>query len=174
MVMEVEDLVEAALVGFDRREAVTIPSLPDAADWQALMTARARLAPICRGSGRPSATSAEALALHLLQQLLARRFQYPLRQRLILTLRGQLQRADQRSEQQHGALACVLALRAASIIARRLRTMLSVVGLGVPRWPSSADRVGNGHRRRGYRGDAATGTALSAAPAVVPPPPGAR
>ena len=45
MVMEVEDLVEAALVGFDRREAVTIPSLPDAADWQALMTARARLAP---------------------------------------------------------------------------------------------------------------------------------
>ncbi|MGU2529736.1 SDR family NAD(P)-dependent oxidoreductase, partial [Pseudomonas aeruginosa] len=45
MVMEVEDLVEAALVGFDRREAVTIPSLPDAADWHALMTARARLAP---------------------------------------------------------------------------------------------------------------------------------
>ncbi|HHE8276559.1 TPA: SDR family NAD(P)-dependent oxidoreductase [Pseudomonas aeruginosa] len=45
MVMEVEDLVDAALVGFDRGEAVTIPSLPDAADWQALMTARARLAP---------------------------------------------------------------------------------------------------------------------------------
>ncbi|MDO2280939.1 hypothetical protein Q2464_24670, partial [Escherichia coli] len=44
-VMEVEDLVEAALDGFDRREAVTIPSLPDAADWQVLMTARARLAP---------------------------------------------------------------------------------------------------------------------------------
>lgn len=45
MVMEVEDLVDAALVGFDRGEAVTIPSLPDAADWQALMSARAKLGP---------------------------------------------------------------------------------------------------------------------------------
>jgi hypothetical protein len=29
-VMEVDKLVDAALVGFDRRETITIPSLPDA------------------------------------------------------------------------------------------------------------------------------------------------
>jgi len=32
MLMEVEDMVEAALVGLDRRELVTMPSLPDMAD----------------------------------------------------------------------------------------------------------------------------------------------
>ncbi len=40
-VMEVEDLVDAALVGFDRREPVTIPPLADAALWEALEDARA-------------------------------------------------------------------------------------------------------------------------------------
>lgn len=39
-VMEVDDLVDAALVGFDRREPVTIPPLPDAAQWDAFDTAR--------------------------------------------------------------------------------------------------------------------------------------
>lgn len=38
--MEVDDLVDAALVGFDRRELVTIPPLHDAARWQALEAAR--------------------------------------------------------------------------------------------------------------------------------------
>jgi short-subunit dehydrogenase len=39
-VMEVDDLVDAALVGFDRREPVTIPPLPDADQWDALEAAR--------------------------------------------------------------------------------------------------------------------------------------
>jgi hypothetical protein len=38
--MDVGELVDAALVGFDRREAVTIPPLPDAQRWDALETAR--------------------------------------------------------------------------------------------------------------------------------------
>jgi short-subunit dehydrogenase len=39
-VMEVGDLVDAALVGFDRREPVTIPPLHDAGRWDALDGAR--------------------------------------------------------------------------------------------------------------------------------------
>lgn len=39
-VMEVDDLVDAALVGFDRREAVTIPPLGDVALWGTLQAAR--------------------------------------------------------------------------------------------------------------------------------------
>lgn len=39
-VMEVGDLVDAALVGFDRREPVTIPPLQDADRWDALQAAR--------------------------------------------------------------------------------------------------------------------------------------
>lgn len=39
-VMEVDELVDAALVGFDRREAVTIPPLPDADQWRAFEAAR--------------------------------------------------------------------------------------------------------------------------------------
>jgi hypothetical protein len=38
-------MVEASLAGFDRGELVTIPSLPDAADWNAFDAARAALAP---------------------------------------------------------------------------------------------------------------------------------
>ena len=39
-VMEVGELVDAALIGFDRRELVTIPPLHSAARWDALETAR--------------------------------------------------------------------------------------------------------------------------------------
>ena len=39
-VMEVGDLVDAALVGFDRREAVTIPPLQEGERWDALQIAR--------------------------------------------------------------------------------------------------------------------------------------
>ncbi|CRM33847.1 MULTISPECIES: SDR family NAD(P)-dependent oxidoreductase [Pseudomonas] len=39
-IMEVGDLVDAALVGFDRREPVTIPPLQDAARWDDLQGAR--------------------------------------------------------------------------------------------------------------------------------------
>lgn len=42
-VMEVGDLVDAALVGFDRREPVTIPPLQDGARWDALQAARQAL-----------------------------------------------------------------------------------------------------------------------------------
>lgn len=44
MVMEVGDLVDAALSGLDQGELVTIPSLPDPADWQALEVARLKIA----------------------------------------------------------------------------------------------------------------------------------
>lgn len=45
MVMDVTDLVDAALAGFDQGELITIPSLPDAADWDAFVKARLVLAP---------------------------------------------------------------------------------------------------------------------------------
>ena len=44
-VMEVDELVDAALVGFDRRETVTIPPLPDDAQFTAYDTARAAMLP---------------------------------------------------------------------------------------------------------------------------------
>jgi len=44
-VMEVDDLVDAALVGFDRKEGVTIPPLADAAAWSAFEAARHALPP---------------------------------------------------------------------------------------------------------------------------------
>jgi short-subunit dehydrogenase len=43
-VMEVEDLVDAALIGFDRKELVTIPPVPDVAAWEAFEQARGTLA----------------------------------------------------------------------------------------------------------------------------------
>lgn len=45
MIMEVGEMVDAALAGFDQGELVTIPSLPDAADWQAFTVARGKLGP---------------------------------------------------------------------------------------------------------------------------------
>jgi short-subunit dehydrogenase len=39
-VMAVDDLVDAALVGFDRRETITIPPLADESVWTAVQTAR--------------------------------------------------------------------------------------------------------------------------------------
>jgi short-subunit dehydrogenase len=44
-VMEVDELVDAALAGFDQGELVTIPSLPDAGDWNRVVEARAALRP---------------------------------------------------------------------------------------------------------------------------------
>jgi hypothetical protein len=43
--MEVADLVDAALVGFDRREPVTIPPLQDAGLWDAFQGARQAMLP---------------------------------------------------------------------------------------------------------------------------------
>jgi short-subunit dehydrogenase len=45
MIMEVDEMVDAALAGFDLGELVTIPALPDAADWEAYETARRALLP---------------------------------------------------------------------------------------------------------------------------------
>jgi short-subunit dehydrogenase len=44
-VMEVDELVDAALVGFDRREAVTIPPLPDQDQWDTFDAARQVMIP---------------------------------------------------------------------------------------------------------------------------------
>jgi short-subunit dehydrogenase len=43
--MDVEELVDAALAGFDRREAVTIPPLSDADQWSAFEAARQAMRP---------------------------------------------------------------------------------------------------------------------------------
>jgi short-subunit dehydrogenase len=43
--MEVGDLVDAALAGFDRKEAATLPSLPDDGQWRAFESARAAMRP---------------------------------------------------------------------------------------------------------------------------------
>ena len=45
MVMQSEDLVDAALAGFDQGELVTNPSLPEASDWNAYEAARLKLVP---------------------------------------------------------------------------------------------------------------------------------
>jgi len=48
--MEVGELVDAALVGFDRREAITIPPLPDAGQWAAYDVARQAMLPNFRNA----------------------------------------------------------------------------------------------------------------------------
>jgi short-subunit dehydrogenase len=45
MVMDVEVMVDAALAGLDMGEAITIPALPDRADLDAYLAARAALRP---------------------------------------------------------------------------------------------------------------------------------
>jgi short-subunit dehydrogenase len=44
-VMEAGELVDAAFVGFDRREPVSIPPLPDASQWSAFDTSRQAMLP---------------------------------------------------------------------------------------------------------------------------------
>lgn len=45
IVMKADAMVDAALAGFDQGELVTIPSLPEIADWQAYEAARQKLMP---------------------------------------------------------------------------------------------------------------------------------
>jgi short-subunit dehydrogenase len=45
IVMQTDDMVDAALAGLDQGKLFTIPSLPDAADWQAYEAARQKLLP---------------------------------------------------------------------------------------------------------------------------------
>jgi short-subunit dehydrogenase len=54
-------MVDAALAGLDRGETLTIPSLPDVADWKAYETARQKLFPnlsLSSPAARYHATSA--------------------------------------------------------------------------------------------------------------------
>ena len=45
IVMDVGEMVDASLAGFDQGELITIPSLPDTGDWQRLIKAREDLRP---------------------------------------------------------------------------------------------------------------------------------
>jgi len=45
MVMNADEMVDAALAGFDKGEFITIPSLPDLTDWDAYEAARQKLIP---------------------------------------------------------------------------------------------------------------------------------
>ncbi|MGE6786673.1 SDR family NAD(P)-dependent oxidoreductase [Ensifer adhaerens] len=45
IVMRAEDMVDAALAGLDQGEVITIPALPDAADWAGYEAARQKLMP---------------------------------------------------------------------------------------------------------------------------------
>src|SRR5215510_5043661 len=54
MVMKADDMVDAALAGFDQGELITIPALPDIADWDAFESARQKLIPnLSLGSPAP-------------------------------------------------------------------------------------------------------------------------
>jgi short-subunit dehydrogenase len=43
--MSAEEMVDASLAGLDQHELITIPSLPEAADWQKLEAACIALGP---------------------------------------------------------------------------------------------------------------------------------
>jgi len=60
-VMGVDDLVDAALAGFDQREPITLPSLPDAGHWDAYTAARLTMAQNV-GHDKPAARYRETLA----------------------------------------------------------------------------------------------------------------
>jgi short-subunit dehydrogenase len=43
--MNADDMVDAAVVGFDQGELITIPALPEVADWDAYESARQNMMP---------------------------------------------------------------------------------------------------------------------------------
>jgi short-subunit dehydrogenase len=57
IVMSPEDMVDAALAGLDQGETVTIPSLPDKAEWDRFDTARRAMPSVCRARFRRPATT---------------------------------------------------------------------------------------------------------------------
>src|SRR5688572_6040244 len=57
IVMNAEDMVDAALSGLQQGETVTIPSLPDIGDWNIFEAARKALGPAFRGRRRRLGTS---------------------------------------------------------------------------------------------------------------------
>jgi short-subunit dehydrogenase len=61
IVMPAEVMVDAALAGFDQGELITIPSLPDVADWKAYEGARQKLMPnLSRSAAAPRYNSSIA------------------------------------------------------------------------------------------------------------------
>lgn len=62
IVMQADDMVDAALAGLDQGEIVTIPSLPRAEDWQAYEGARRNLMPNLSLSSIPQRYRASAAA----------------------------------------------------------------------------------------------------------------
>ena len=71
MMMSVDDLVDAALIGCDQGELVTIPSLPDAADWRAYEPARQKLIPNLSRSVPAARHRTTAAALTRIPKVLA-------------------------------------------------------------------------------------------------------
>jgi uncharacterized protein len=61
-VMSAEDLVDAALAGLDKHELVTIPSLPDAAEWERFNAARLVMVPSLSRAKPASRYTANATA----------------------------------------------------------------------------------------------------------------
>lgn len=61
IVMDVDDMVDAALAGLDQGEQVTIPSLPDASEWAKLNATRLSLGPNL-SRNKPAARYASARA----------------------------------------------------------------------------------------------------------------
>lgn len=68
MVMNADEMVDAALAGFDQGEFITIPSLPDLADWEAYEAARQKLIPNL-SLGSPAARYRATRERHELQSL---------------------------------------------------------------------------------------------------------
>jgi short-subunit dehydrogenase len=63
MLMDVGEMVEAALAGLDQGELVTLPALPDPNDWAAFTAARLKLAPnLSRDRSAERYRQAEAVA----------------------------------------------------------------------------------------------------------------
>ena len=60
ILMDVHDMVDAALAGFDAGEPVTIPSLPEVADWHAFDAARLKLLPNLSRQARPRAIACQS------------------------------------------------------------------------------------------------------------------
>ena len=61
VVMDADDMVDAALAGLDSGELVTIPALPDKADWEAYEAARQNLRPNLSRSVRAARYGVRAL-----------------------------------------------------------------------------------------------------------------
>jgi uncharacterized protein len=62
IVMRPDEMVDAALAGLDQGEVITVPSLPDMADWQAYEAARQKLIPNLSRSVAASRYRARAAA----------------------------------------------------------------------------------------------------------------